>query len=253
MEDNAREQGRNSRLTNVDCSERSKFSRAGEVSDASNRVLYLVTLEEHLTSSSNVEDGVRSGTQEQGEIRERSVPGPAAELAEDEGDVEEEARTAKPLRDPRDPTAAERAIHEATHLPIRSWCAECVAGWRDNPPNHRVRQDENAVPEILMDCCFVRRDDEIETVTVLLMKDPYSAWVVERKGPDLDAADVAQRALVGLRKFGHRGRVLMKTDNEPAILSLEEEMMRRLDVSAILVESAPSLPPSPPPPPRVGE
>ena len=53
---------------------------------------------------------------------------------------------------------------------------------------------------------------------------------VERKGPDLDAADVAQHALVGLRNFGHRGRVLIKTDNEPAILSFEEEMMRRLEV-----------------------
>ena len=53
-----------------------------------------------------------------------------------------------------------------------------------------------------MDYCFVRRDDETETVTILLMKARYSramqAWVVERKGPDLDAADVAQRALMEL-------------------------------------------------------
>ena len=74
--------------------------------------------------------------------------------------MEEEARTAKPLRNTCDPTAAERAIHEATHLPFRSWCAECVARRRDNPPHHRVLQDEIAVPEILIDYCFVRRDDE---------------------------------------------------------------------------------------------
>ena len=158
--------------------------------------------------------------------------------------MEEEARTAKPLRNPCDPTAAERAIHEATHLPFRSWCAECVAGRRDKPPHHRVPQDENAIPEILMDYSFVRRDDETETVTVLLMEDRYSraiqAWVVERKGPNLDAADFAQRALMGLRNFGHRGRVLIKTDNEPAILSLKEEMMRRLEVGAILVHESES-------------
>ena len=74
-----------------------------------------------------MEGGVRSGTQEQDEIREHSVPEPATEWAEDEGEAEEEARAAKRLRDPRDPTAAERAIHEATHLPLRSWCAECAA------------------------------------------------------------------------------------------------------------------------------
>ena len=97
-------------------------------------------------------------------------------------------RTAKPLRDPRDPpTAAERATREATHLSFRSWCAECVAGRRDKPPLFRVRPDENAVPDVPMDCCFALRDDETETVTILLMKDWYSrateAWVVERKRP----------------------------------------------------------------------
>ena len=60
---------------------------------------------------------------------------------------------------------------------------------------------------------------------------------------DHDAADVVQRDLMGLRSFGHRGRVLIKTDNEPAILSLMEEMMKRLEVSVIPVESA--LPPPP--------
>ena len=62
--------------------------------------------------------------------------------------------------------------------------------------------------------CSVRRDDETETVTILLMKGRYSraiqAWVVERKGPDLDAAVVAQRALMGFRSFAHHGLVLSK-------------------------------------------
>ena len=48
----------------------------------------------------------------------------------------------------------------------------CV-GRRDNPP-HRRALDENAVPEILMDCYFARRDDETETVTLLVVEDHYS-------------------------------------------------------------------------------
>ena len=50
------------------------------------------------------------------------------------------------MRDPSVPTAAERAAHEATHLPFRSWCAECVAGRRDNTPHRQIQQEENAVP-----------------------------------------------------------------------------------------------------------
>ena len=57
------------------------------------------------------------------------------------------------------------------------------------------------------------------------MKGRYSGtkkpWVVERKGPD-----IAQRALMGLRRVGHRGRLFISTDNEPAILSPKEEALR---------------------------
>ena len=105
-------------------------------------------------------------------MHERSLPEQASELAENEGEQAEEARTAKPSRDPRDRTAADRAMHEATHVPFRS-CAVCV-GRRENPPHRRVFHDENAVPEILMDCYFARWDDETETVTLLVVEDHYS-------------------------------------------------------------------------------
>ena len=131
-------------------------------------------------------------------------------------------------------------------MPFRSWCAECVAGRRDNPPHRHVQQEENAVPEILMDYCFVRREEETETTqttTILLMKDRYSraiqAWVVEQKGADLDASRAASRAVDGIRRLGHRGRLIIKTDNEPAILALKEEIMKNLDTGAIPVESPP--------------
>ena len=44
---------------------------------------------------------------------------------------------------------------------------------------------------------------------------------------------------MGHRSFGHSGHVLVKTDDGPAILSLTEEMMKRLEVGALPVESAP--------------
>ena len=50
-----------------------------------------------------------------------------AQVDDAEEEEEEEALTAKPLRSPTAPTAAERAAHEPTHLPYRSWCDVCVA------------------------------------------------------------------------------------------------------------------------------
>ena len=112
-----------------------------------------------------MEGEVHSGAQEQDEIHEHRVPEVANELVDNEGE-EEEACTAKPLRDTRDP-------HDATHLLFRSCGVACAAGRRDKPPHRRVPPDENAVPETLMDNCFARRDDETETVTILVMKDRY--------------------------------------------------------------------------------
>ena len=58
-----------------------------------------------------MEGGVRSDTREQDEFREHSVPELVTE--EDAGGAEEKMRAAKPLGDPRCPTAGERAIHDA--------------------------------------------------------------------------------------------------------------------------------------------
>jgi hypothetical protein len=86
--------------------------------------------------------------------------------AEDE--IAEEANVAKPQRDPRAPSAAERAAHAATHLPFRSWCAECIAGRRGNPAHRRVSDEDDekgGVPEIAMDYCFIRRAEEEQVLT----------------------------------------------------------------------------------------
>ena len=94
--------------------------------------------------------------------------------AEEEEQDEEEALVAKLPRSPTAPTAAERAAHAPCHLPYRSWCDECVAGRRDNPPHRAVECEENSVPEVMMDYCFVRRDDEAEVITILVLKERQS-------------------------------------------------------------------------------
>ena len=112
----------------------------------------------------------------------------------------------KVVRDPCAPTKAEREAHEATHLPFRVWCEDCVNGRRDNPPHTRVR-DEVEVPEIMFDYGFIRRDDEAETITILMMKDRQSravrAWVVPHKGADLEGT--VDRAAQGITDMGTRG------------------------------------------------
>ena len=72
-------------------------------------------------------------------------PAAADELPEDAHPAEE-ARAARPARDPGAPTQAERDAHASTHLPFRSWCDECVHGRRDAPPHFRTKRAAGEVP-----------------------------------------------------------------------------------------------------------
>jgi hypothetical protein len=63
------------------------------------------------------------------------------------------------------------------------------------PPHRTIKEEaESAVPEIMLDYAFVRREHEEDTLTILVMKDRGSraiqAWRVERKGAE-DAEVVA--------------------------------------------------------------
>ena len=122
------------------------------------------------------------------------VEGGGDAVAGDEEPEEEveEAKAVRVARNPLAPTQAEREAHEATHLPFRSWCAECVAGRRDNPPHARMPEEEHQVPEVMLDYAFVRRGEETETTTILIAKDRDSrairAWVMRHKGVCLEEA-----------------------------------------------------------------
>ena len=73
------------------------------------------------------------------------------EEEQEEQQEDEEARMLKRASDPGCPTEQEREAHEATHLPYRSWCAECVDGRKRNPPHRRVHEELGVVPEVGMD------------------------------------------------------------------------------------------------------
>ncbi len=45
-------------------------------------------------------------------------------------------------------------------------------------------------------------------------------WVVPVKGVGADMAHAVQRAVEGVHELGHRGAVVVKTDNEPSLLAL---------------------------------
>ena len=149
---------------------------------------------------------------------------------EGEGHVEEEGESeehsgVKPklVRDPCAPTASEIAEHNASgHVPYRNWCPDCARARGKNPPHKKTGEDrECALPEISVDYCFPRGESGTESITVLVIKERksqmVSATVVLQKGRWHEAA---QNAVIDfIRKLGYK-RVIIKSDQEPALIDL---------------------------------
>ena len=74
--------------------------------------------------------------------------------------VKEEGEEAKPIKQPKGPTAEQRQKHALTHIPYESWCSDCVqARARDNA--HRTVEDkEKKLPQVQLDYFFLTEEPE---------------------------------------------------------------------------------------------
>eukprot|EP00969_Alexandrium_andersonii_P253203 11190397-Alexandrium_andersonii.AAC.1 len=73
-----------------------------------------------------------------------------------------------------------------------------------------------------MDYCFLAKDTSDTILTVLVITDRDSRAILAHpvlcKGRLRD--DAVDQAVASTRRLGHHHRVLLKTDNEPALLDL---------------------------------
>ena len=125
-------------------------------------------------------------------------------------DETEEGREANVRKRVVQPTQEERMRHRATHIPYRSWCADCVSACGKDHP-HKSRQeaeDARGVHEIHVDYCFLRDGEGLAKQTVLVVKSRQSravfAHVVPMKGVGSTdwAVEQLRRDIIKLGQFG---------------------------------------------------
>ena len=84
------------------------------------------------------------------------------DVREDDDDDEHpaEGEVQRPIIDPGTPTTAQRAEHELTHWPYRSWCKACVAGMATGR-QHRSMVGEAAECDhtrVIMDFAYLKEN-----------------------------------------------------------------------------------------------
>ena len=98
------------------------------------------------------------------------------------------ALQARPLASPKVMSAAQRAVHDLTHLPYHPGCEVCVSCRRPNSHHRSLQNTERTVPLMVGDYCFPKHNDESDPMTVLVIRVyPYKfffACSVNSKGRD---------------------------------------------------------------------
>ena len=134
--------------------------------------------------------------------------------------------------DPGQPTQSEIDDHNVDHWPCRCWCEACVKGRGTGEAHKNDGSSESTMPVIAFDYLFITKehvwrreeltDDELRKVVfkVLVVKDTKSravfAHVVHKKGVEASGYSVV-RMVEDVQWLGYR-KIILKSDNEPAIL-----------------------------------
>ena len=165
-----------------------------------------------------------------------------------------DAADLKHATDVKPPSADQVERHRVSHFPYRSWCKQCVMGRGVGRP-HATSTTESSVPIVGMDSFYitregVRRRDEMakelgdageeaitqarasgEVLECLLVRCRQSknqfAHVVPQKGDDEDHY-CAKLAVADVEWLGHT-RIILKTDNERAIVALKHRVAKHLN------------------------
>ena len=128
--------------------------------------------------------------------------------------------------------------------PFRSLRPQCVAGRAKSWPHFRQEVDEvGEVPTICFDYCFLRDHPGGGSVPVMVGREKRSkmmlAHVVPFKGGGVDW--LVGQLLRDLRKMGVHGEVILRSDQENAILDVLNDVSKQRgkesDSAVTLVES----------------
>ena len=190
--------------------------------------------------------GLDGGVSRGGRSREPRIIDELHPTEEVEGEVNADEEDVQPMRTLRTPDLPSREVieeHRIDHYPYRTWCSHCVEGVGREDGHCSV--ESHAIAMISMDYFFVSRPgvvydtaeecEDAEALKVLVIKDTKSksvfAQAVPQKG--IDEKRFAVDAVVQSVMWLGYSQVILKSDNEPAIVKLLKESLAALKVKGL--------------------
>ena len=147
----------------------------------------------------------------------------------------------KKLVAPTSPTSSDREEHTASgHAVFRTWCRERCIG-RGRMHQHRAGGREITIPAIATDYGYLNeRDDllqEAEGAPILVSKCNRDRWIGAAIVPTKGADEYAVAEIMNDVMCSGFTEVLIRSDNEPAILALKESAATALKLAGANVKT----------------
>ena len=147
---------------------------------------------------------------------------------EAQDDFQKGERVTVKVLDPVKPSQKEIDEHELTHLPFRTWCRECVhRRGVEMPHRARIGDDGDRLMKLNVDFMFLGpRGTAGETIPVLVIREEKTRMTLSSAVHSKTIGEfVARRVLAFLSEIGCLyGDVIVKSDQEPALISLVEDV-----------------------------
>ena len=128
------------------------------------------------------------------------------------------------------------------HIPFRSWCAHCVRGTAHGNQHRRKKaiEGEERQPVISVDyMCMHDNQGEGEErgMPIMVIKDRRTRIIRARVVPQKGNHRYSIKVLSGVvESLGH-STVILKSDQEPAIMALKEAVKSEVRANVVLEES----------------
>ena len=151
-----------------------------------------------------------------------------------DGDSGVAARVPRGLPMPEEPTPEQRAKHNLTHWPYKSWCEHCVRARRPNS-HHRYNPSASSrtLPVCVADYCFLRdaRDEDLTTVFVAKIypsRNLFAAVVSEKGIGD----ELATKQFADFLRENGVSHLVYKSDQERSIKTFIDETLKIAGIAA---------------------
>ena len=130
-----------------------------------------------------------------------------------------------------EPSTAERALHELTHLPFKAWCTVCMQNKGRSDPHKDADGTRRAHTVFSFDFSFTGRDEDAPAnkLVALALHDRHTGWreaiPVPRRGGSHTKHFLASEVTRIMSSLGHK-EAFLRCDPEPVCLALQQEIVR---------------------------